>query len=146
LLPALLLGEAFRTQWFSTVPPSRLSSPTCSLAAYQDKWPFHGIGHLPHQKISRLSHVGDVPLIIQRLLFKIFWELLAYRRPTPQRQPHPAHEPYGQSFTGFKTTSRNVQKSGLFYRLLAKKILTHKQSSRAFLTKELEDCVINFRK
>ena len=114
LLPALLLGDAFRTQWFSKVPPSCLSSPTCSLAAYQDKWPFIGIGHLPHQKFSRLPRVGDVPLIIQQLLFKIVWELLAYRRPTPQRQPHLTHEPYGPSFTGFKTTSRNVQRSGLF--------------------------------
>jgi len=54
---------------------------------------FIGIGHLPHQKISRLPQVGDVPLIIQQLFFKIFWELLAYRRPMPQRQPNPAHEP-----------------------------------------------------
>jgi hypothetical protein len=55
---------------------------------------FIGIGHLPHQKISRLRQVGDVPLIIQQLLFKIFWELLSYCHPTLQRQPHSVHEPY----------------------------------------------------
>ena len=47
---------------------------------------FIGIGHLPHQKISRLPQVGDVPLIIQPRLFKIFWELLAYR-PTLHASP-----------------------------------------------------------
>ena len=71
-------------------------------------------GHLPHQKISRLPQVGDVPLIIQQVLLNIFWGLLAYRRPAPQRQPHSTQEHYGPSFTGFKTTSRNVQRSGLF--------------------------------
>ena len=85
-------------------------------------------------------------LIIQQLLLKIFWKLLAYRRPTPQSQPHPAHGPYGPSFTGFKTTSRNVQRSGLFYRLLAKQIITHKESSLASLMKEREDCINSFRK
>jgi hypothetical protein len=60
--------------------------------------------NLHHQKISRLPQFGDVPLIIQQLLFKIFWELLAYRCPMPQRQPNSAHKPYGPSFTGFKTT------------------------------------------
>jgi hypothetical protein len=30
---------------------------------------------------------NDVLLIIQQLLFEIFWELLAYHHPTPQRQP-----------------------------------------------------------
>jgi len=118
LLPALLLGEALRTQCFSKVPPSRLSSPTWRHIKINGL--FIGIGHLPHQKISRLPQVGDVPLIIQQVSFKIFWELLSYRRPTTQRQPHPAHEPYGPSFIGFTTTWRNVKKSGLFYRLLAK--------------------------
>jgi hypothetical protein len=45
---------------------------------------------------------------------------LAYRDPTPQRQPHLVHKPYGPSFTGFKMTSRNVQRSDLLYRLLSK--------------------------
>jgi hypothetical protein len=62
----------------------------------------------------------DVLLISQLHLFEIFWELWAYRRPTPQRQPHSAHKPYAPSFTGFKTTSRNVQRSGLLYRLVTK--------------------------
>jgi hypothetical protein len=75
---------------------------------------------LPHQKISRLPQVGDVPLIIKQLLFKIFWKLLAYCRPTPQCQPHSAHKPYGPSFTGFKTILMNVEGVGLLYRLLAK--------------------------
>jgi hypothetical protein len=66
----------------------------------------------PHQKISCLPQVGDVSLIIQQLLFKFCRELLAYRRPTAQNQPHSAHKPYGPSFTGFKTTLRNVQRSG----------------------------------
>ena len=100
----------------------------------------------PIRNVSRLPQVGDVPLIIQQLLFKIFWELLAYRRPTPQRQPHPGHEPYGPSFTGFKTNSRNAQRSGLFYRLLVKWNITHKQSRLASLMKESEECIINFRK
>jgi hypothetical protein len=52
--------------------------------------------------------------------------LLAYRRPTPQRQPHSAHKPYGPSFTGFKTTSTNIQISDLLYRLLAKQWRTPK--------------------
>jgi len=85
LLSALLLGEAFSTQWFSKVSHSSIYSPTCSLAAYQDKYRFISIGHLPHQKISRPPQVGDVPLIIQQVLFKIFWGILAYRRPAPQR-------------------------------------------------------------
>jgi len=57
---------------------------------------------------------------IYYLLLQFIIMCLAYRRPTPQRQPHSAHEPYGPSFTGFKTTSRNVQRCGLLYRLLAK--------------------------
>jgi hypothetical protein len=68
--------------------------------------------NLPHQKISRLPRVDDVLFIIQQLLFKIFRELLAYH-PTAQHQPQSAHKPYGPSFTGFKTTLRNVQISGL---------------------------------
>ena len=75
---------------------------------------FIGIGHLPHQKISCLPRIGDALLIIQQLLFKIFRELLAYRHPTPQHQPHPAHEPNGPSFTGFKMTLRNVQNLAFF--------------------------------
>jgi hypothetical protein len=63
---------------------------------------------------------NDVPLIIQQLLFEIFRELLAYHNPMPQRQPHSAHKPYGRSFAGFKTTLRNIQRSGFLYRLLAK--------------------------
>jgi hypothetical protein len=78
------------------------------------------IGSLSHQKIFHLPQVGNVLVIIQQLLFKTIWELLAYRRPTPQRQPHLVHEPYGPSFTGFKMTSRNVQRCGLLYRLPAK--------------------------
>jgi len=114
LLPALLLGEAFSTQWFSKVSHSRLSSPTCSLAACQDKWPSHRHWPFAPPENLLLTEVGDVPLIIQQVLFKIFWGLLAYRRPEPQSQPHLTQEPYGPSFTGFKTTSRNVQRSGLF--------------------------------
>jgi hypothetical protein len=48
------------------------------------------------------------------------WELLAYRHPMPQRHPNSAHKPYRLSFTGFKTTLRNVQRSGILYRLLMK--------------------------
>jgi hypothetical protein len=81
---------------------------------------FISIGNLYHQKISCLPQICDVWLIIQQLFFKIFWELLAYRRPTPQLQSHSAHKPYGPSFTGFKTTLSNVQISGLLYRLLTK--------------------------
>ena len=77
-----------------------------------------------------------------RLIFPVSVNSRAYRRPTPQ----PAHEPYGSSLTGFKTTSRNVQRSGLFYRLFAKQIITHKQSSLASLMKEREHCIINLRK
>jgi len=57
-----------------------------------------------------------------------------------------AHEPYGPSFTGFKTTSRNVQRCGLLYCLLTKWIITHKQFSLASLLEKCEDCIINFRK
>jgi hypothetical protein len=52
-----------------------------------------------------------------------------------QRKPHSAHKPYGPSFPGFKTTLRNVQRSGPLYRLVAKSLL-----------KKCEDCIINFRK
>ena len=45
-----------------------------------------------------------------------------------------------------KTTSRNVQRSGLLYRLFVKYIITHKQSSVASLLKKREDCIISFRK
>jgi hypothetical protein len=74
---------------------------------------------------------NEVPLITRQLLFEIFWELFAYHHPMPQCQPHSAHKPYGPSFTGFKTSSRNVQRFGLLYRLLVKKIINHKQSSLA---------------
>ena len=120
LLPALLLGELFRTQWFSKYLLHAFLLQCVVWWHIKINGRFIGIGHLPHQKISRLPWVGDVLLIIQHLLFKIFWDLLAYHCPTPQRQPHPAHEPFGPSFAGFRTTSRNVQRSGLFNCLLAK--------------------------
>jgi hypothetical protein len=115
-LPASLLGKVFRIEWFSKVPSLQLQRVVWWHVKINSR--FIGTGNLPHQKIYRLPQFGNVPLIIEQLLFKIFWELLAY--PTPQRQPHSAHEPYGPSFTGFKTTSTNVQRCGLLYRLPAK--------------------------
>jgi hypothetical protein len=37
-----------------------------------------------------------------RITFGVESWILAYRRPTPQRQPHSVYEPYGPSFTDLK--------------------------------------------
>jgi hypothetical protein len=90
------------------------------IACELDLWPRAGFWKNDRAAVCAVRIIQYDNLLFYLLLIIIIHQILAYRRPTPQRQPPLAHELYGPSFTGFKTTLRNVQRSVLLYRLLAK--------------------------